>query len=528
MLRAIIIDDEPAHRMGIARHVHWKELGYEQPLQAQDAEDAIRMIVEQGIRIVITDICMPGMNGIEMIHKLNSMVENMNIIIISGFDEFEFARQSIEEGARTYLLKPVKIEEVEKWLMVFKEETFLRESIEKEDLKVRNSLKFSIDIARGKYLESLLTTYPVEKEYVLNMTKALDLPLGKFHCVLATLTVCDYFNLMSRDYEEGAVLQERIRSAVDLMLAKEEAVLFTALKPNRMAVVICGGNGEWEVERYTQLFDLMCKTLLKEAGIHIGVILNRGRLSWEDIHPFYRKSVAYLNQLGNMDSGYVFWANKNEEQEQNIRPLYDADELMKAISTEDVPAILALSDSIFVNSAEMPFESLQALVMRIAGELIRLMTKANKMNNNMSLDLWRDLLLAEQPARLNKTFSDLVSEYIGGLVEKQKSSKHYIVERVEKYIQENYQTDIAVQTLAEHLNINQSYLSVLFKKEIGQNISSYLSEIRISKAKQYLQNPDIKIQDITTLVGYQTHSYFTYQFKKHVGCTPAEFRERKL
>lgn len=469
---------------------------------------------------------MPGMNGIEMVHRLNGMFDNMNIIIISGYDKFEFARLSIEEGARTYLLKPVKIEELEKWLITCRDEIRLRDHIEKEDNEIKNSLKLTIDMARGKFLESLLQSYSLEKEYILNMSQSLKLPTGRFRCTLATIVVCDFYDVMSKNYEDGIVLPERIKNALDITLATESTVLFTPLKPNRMAAVVC--NMETSMDAFIQNVEVMCKTLRDEIGINISVILDHASINWDELHKLYRKSVEFLNYLGTLSSGQVFRVLKNEEYEKHFKPIYDAGELAKAITTEDIDSITMLSDAMFLNASDMPFENLHALVMSIAGELMQAIVKLNKMNGHVSLELWRDLLQADNYTSLNKVFSNILNTYVDGVAEKKKGLKHFIIERAVKYIHDNYQNDIAVQDMASYLNMNQSYLSVLFKKEMGQTISNYLSMIRIEKAKEYLINHNVKIHDITTLVGYQTPSYFTYQFKRHVGCTPAEFRERQL
>lgn len=140
MLKALIVDDEPNHRFGLAKHVNWNGLGYDSPLLAEDADEALFLTGNNRIDVLIADVCMPGMDGIELVKEMRVRYPDIHVLIISGYEEFEFARAAVEAGAKAYLLKPLKIEEVENWLKKFRNEIKMAEKLAKADLAMKKSL----------------------------------------------------------------------------------------------------------------------------------------------------------------------------------------------------------------------------------------------------------------------------------------------------------------------------------------------------------------------------------------------------
>lgn len=123
-MRAIIVDDEPMQIQGLVRHISWKALGYEEPLTAQSGEEALAILRETPVDVLITDVSMPGMTGIELLAICKAdypALQSMQTVMISGYDEFEFVQEAIHLGAKAYVLKPVRTEELELKLAAFRE-----------------------------------------------------------------------------------------------------------------------------------------------------------------------------------------------------------------------------------------------------------------------------------------------------------------------------------------------------------------------------------------------------------------------
>src|SRR5690606_943268 len=121
MIQALLVDDEPMHLQGLARHVRWESLGYDKPLTALSGDAALAVMRDRQIDVLVTDVSMPGMNGIELVARCKEQNPGIQVLMVSGYNEFEFVQEAIHVGAQGYVLKPVKVEEIEAKLSAFRE-----------------------------------------------------------------------------------------------------------------------------------------------------------------------------------------------------------------------------------------------------------------------------------------------------------------------------------------------------------------------------------------------------------------------
>ena len=205
-----------------------------------------------------------------------------------------------------------------------------------------------------------------------------------------------------------------------------------------------------------------------------------------------------------------------------------AKEMSNAIAVQDVDGLVNLTNMLFCGDKEVPFVSIKAIVCSIVNEILKALNNMDKYDNAQCMNVWQDILITDNTVELRRKLLKLIFTFNESINEKNKNKKHYTIDRALEYLNADLSRDVTVQDLALYLNINPSYLSVLFKKEVGLTITEYVTKKRIDKAKEYLRSSTKKVNDIASMVGYQTPAYFIYQFKKLVGCTPAEFRERRL
>lgn len=528
MFKAIIVDDEPSHREGIARHVNWKGLGFDVPLQAESGEEAINLIKENEIDVVIADICMPSMNGLEMIHRINSIRQNLDIIIISGYDEFEYARAAMEEGARAYLLKPVKVEEIEKWLKKFRDEIIHRQQTIDDDMKLKKSLNVSIDLARKSFLESIIVSYDSHKEYSEQILNTLGLPTHDFDCLLGVITTYDCDKQLYNDSN----FQDRIISRLEDYIKKDAFFdeRYILIAPTWINEIIVLG---YDFQRYTkseltQYFKNLCKVIQEEYGVSASVVLNLARTDWRGVNDLYKQTALYMYNHKNEGTSQVFLIEDERTLNDKQESIDFAKEMSNAIAVQDVDGLVNLTNIFFCRDKKVPFVSIKAIVCSIVNEILKALNNMDKYDNAQCMNVWQDILITDNTVELRRKLLKLIFTFNESINEKNKNKKHYTIDRALEYLNADLSRDVTVQDLALYLNINPSYLSVLFKKEVGLTITEYVTKKRIDKAKEYLRSSTKKVNDIASMVGYQTPAYFIYQFKKLVGCTPAEFRERRL
>lgn len=203
MIRALIVDDEPMQIQGVVRHVDWGKVGYTSPLTAESGEEALEILKHNKVDVLITDVCMTGgMTGIELLANLSDHphLHSLQTVIISGYDDFEFVQEAIHLGAKAYLLKPIKAEELEQKLTAFRLAIERKHQIEKEATILKERLNVSFDVLQDRFVNDLLVGGGANEEFIESWRQLIDLPLGEWKLRLFLFT-CD--DLYDRSYSDA-------------------------------------------------------------------------------------------------------------------------------------------------------------------------------------------------------------------------------------------------------------------------------------------------------------------------------------
>lgn len=535
MLKALIVDDEPAHRHGLSRHVSWSSLGYEKPDEAEDAEEALFLSSRNSYDVFIVDVCMPGMDGIELVRQLQRIHKNINVLIISGYEEFEFARGAVEAGARAYLLKPLKIEEVEQWLKTFADNINRQRQVKEADRLMQQKLDSSLELAREKYMEELLSDIEYNQGADQTQLELLNLPCKNFCYKLAVLSPDRFPELVKKDPKSAAMLIPRISNMAKVLLADFFDMVFVKMLSDQLAVFLIDKDPGKTLSRdeLESLLGMLQESFSEEDGITITISISKQGTKWDEAKKLYKESMYLLNKARLQKNGQLLWAEDSRQFENSC--ILDINQLQDRIVSsinicdyENTQRFLEIALDQLEKTCNCSITYVQAFSIGIIGALIK---NAELMNIELGKDyinVYDTLLKCSGVTGLRKTLAGMVAAFIKLEQEHQSKQKNQSIIRLLEYIDSHLKDDITVNRLADHVHMNASYLSVLFKKEMGETISDYITRIRIEKAKELLRNNEIKIYEISLLVGYQTASYFTHQFKRAVGCTPAEFRERRL
>lgn len=534
-MRALIVEDEPAHRMGLIRHVRWRELGYAEPDQAADAEEAFARMEIEPADVLLVDIQMPGMDGLELVRRLRGRFPDVFVLIISAYDEFEYARKAVELGANAYLLKPLKIEEVERWLAAFHEEYVLAQQIAEEEALLIKKWQGSLELAREKFLEELLErdagSVRMTDRECKRFTELLDLPYDEL-CAHWLLFMTDAA-ASSEPSSEPPLPQ--VLETVKTFLAGDGIVIPAKLHPHVAAALFVtpNGGGETGVRPWLENRLAAVSEALADAGVSpVAVCVSESADEWKRIPQTFRDALLVLEKAGSTERA-VLWAD--DVPVDDLRGPGDLDQLQecmhKKIAAADVDGYMKLL-AFFFNRIEaadgISFRQALAFCFGLVEKLLRTAEWQGVRIGDKSEDIWRTLIDCANPADLRAAVFRVSERMAQAIARAQSRRKHQVIERAVEYLHRHLHENVTVKKMANAVHLNAAYLSVLFKKEMGVTISDYLQQIRIERAKELLREHDAKVYEVAGRVGYQTSSYFTQQFKKWVGCTPAEFRKRRL
>ncbi len=531
MLKVLIADDEPSHRSGLVKHVRWNELGYDMPMQAEDAEEALYVTRDQQIDVLIADVCMPGMDGIEMVRQLKRRYSQIHVLIISGYEEFEFARAAVEAGAEAYLLKPLVIEDVENWLKKFEMDISKeRKNIEAE-LYMKKKLNFSLKVTLEKFLKELMEEDNIDRETIEERLELLELPVSDINYRIALFTIDEYnIILENNSSKEGYSLVKSMMDMIEEQFEGYCSVVMVKLGPSRVAVFLLekASAKSMPKEEVEVKLSRIQGAFYETNNSSITAYISREGYEWGRVNELYKEMLNLSAKGLFRGKGQLFWTENSVlydfMDEINVSSLYS--EIIENINKNDVYHVSELIEAFFnlFIEKDFNFSYIQSTSMGIIRELLRYSELIGVRLEKPYTELFQQLLLCVTTSELTNTTIEIVTNYLKFIEDYKNKKKSRTVELAMDYLRGHLEDDTTVRELAEVVHMNPSYLSVLFKKEVGQTISDFVNDLRIEKAKELLLQGD-KICDIAKKVGYRNPSYFASQFKKALGYNPIEYRK---
>jgi len=504
MKKVMLVDDEIFITEGLKDLIDWKSIGLEVVQTADSGEEAIKKFNENPVDIIVTDINMPGKTGLELVKELKETGQNVKFIILSGYDEFSYAKRAIEYGVENYILKPIDEEELEAALKK------LLANIAKE----KNTFNKGLD-KTGKLLAFLNGKYDVKEILGIKDDIYVDFYKEKY-------TVSNIFINSSKDKE----LYINIDSLVESIFKEQYEVLYQF---NGQIVIINGWekntSNEEILEAYRKLKDRLVEMLKYDLFISIGSTVN----IIDDLKDSYlvaKKLKKYM-----LTEGINTVLNENmvahiKFKEMNFKD--EIDHINKLIIEKNREALESYVESIFDNKELTP-KNIYDLSIKIVLLMDQVLEefKVNKKYKRESLSDTIIELCNESTRESVKTF--IISELEELMASMYENTIKYspVVQQIVNTVNERYYEELSLKTLAYQYNINSSYLGQIFNKEVGCSFSDYLNKTKNMKAKELILETNMKINDIAKEVGYIDSSYFYRKFKKFFGVSPSTLREMK-
>lgn len=523
MLRAVIADDEKHICMLIRSLVDWAGLGMELSGEASDGNQAYDLIRRERPDVVITDIRMPGLDGLELIRKLRDEGICPSFILISGHKHFEYAHTAIQYGVENYLLKPINQEELTRNLISIRDKILEETSTLREQSQLRARLARSADMIHKEFMEKLLagdssirdrSLEDLDEEYLLKLRP------GRF---VVALWKPD--PKMPLDSAQMAVLVKRLESLVRRSLATSCFEILTLCVPGALACLLNYGDEGVLKNLGRELMEEARSMLYEFCYITTG--LSRSRASLRELSPEEAfRSVRYRLALG---YGRLIFA---EDCDYPPTPLFDqdfADGLRQSLEVMDYGRIRKGLYRLRRDACRQEmnpcdlFSGMLALVDFLL-EALAVLYRGD------APDFDRRAFVSRMEDAKTKTE---LFEQVQALYEAQMEAYERVsaaretryVRGAKRYVAEHFAENITLEAIAEGLSLNPTYFSVLFKKQTGQNFSEYLLQYRMNKAKEYLAESGCSIAEIAGMVGYRDTKFFSKQFLKEVSIKPSEYRK---
>ncbi len=531
MYKLIIVDDEEEVRQGIIDKIDWASFNFEIAGQAENGREALDIIEDDVPDVVITDICMPLMDGLELAGAIRDSYPTVKLVILTGFDEFKFAQQAIKHGVADYILKPVLPKDINELMLKLKDRID-QEIAEKEDRdKLRQHYIESLPILKDSFLASLLTgTHDADE--ITKKCGEFELNLNGSFFAAAVISIDTESLNESHDAELMKFAVLNIAREIVERRSAGEGFFFDGAP-----VILAGISSEDKKTAYNRIY-MVLEEIRQSVWKYLKLTVTAGVGGMtgclDRMKESYRSALTALEYKLVLEGNKVIFVDDLEPESTEVVVLDEKKEraLITSIKFGSEPDVKEAVDALFrdIEGAKASLRDYQIYFIEVFAVLSRL-AKALQLDvegifpsqSGMYVEIGSFNNMDEVKAYIKSLSLRLMDQLSGRMV----NSTQTLLEKAKAYIEQNYpDPELTVQKLADHLFISASYLSLIFKKEAGQTFLKYLIAIRLDAAKALLLSPDIKVTEVAEKVGYPDVSYFSYFFKKNFGISPREFRSR--
>jgi two-component system response regulator YesN len=523
MYKVMLVDDEPLILEGLSYIVSWEEHGFEIAGVARSAEEALTLMENSHVDLLLTDIRMPGLSGIDLIERVQALNRNTKFVILSGFNDFELVKTAAKLGIENYLIKPINKEELSSTLVSVVAKLDSSSQLASQQIYVREA----IDILRDNVILRLATGNIGIHEYA-EKSSFLNLRMDGSHYAVAMIRrIKD--NLTSRWKETPQLLNFAIRNICLDTLASAESTGISGYAVNDMdediTLVLTGNLASNEDALLGLLREIIhnCFGFLKQD---IFISLGNFTDSWHDLSQSYRTAKDLADySLVLTDKGLIT-SNEAQAQKGNLGKTFqdDFDKLQHELLSGNRASIAERIRSIF-KKVDITESKSPALVHNVTVEMLfRIVHVTNLSQRSESSGiLGRKEFLVDVLSRTTLVeIADAIIEAIEDIL-LQSDARDSRIEEILAYANTHYMEDLSLFQLSALFHINAAYLGQLFKKETGKLFTTYLNEYRVSKAIELLQSSPLKAKEVAVKVGYANPDYFYKIFKKITGKYPSEY-----
>ena len=516
MRKALIVDDEKMIRVGIRTVVPWDALGIQEVFMAVSGEEALEIIQKEQPDIMITDIQMAAMTGIELIAEIRQLKNDLKIIVLTGYDEFDYARECLRLQVQDFLLKPVDenilIETIQKQIQEINEATIQKE----EQEHMRRIAGTSEQTRLETWMRKLIYQEDVETAILKVREKYHYATEYKMRIVLLLPAILDC-------EKQGEERESFVRLTIKNLLigyldAGHLGITFECEK-GRIAVLLFEGERSDDLEKH---IDTFVQLIQEECDTKVRVVLGGLVLGFEQIYISYNDAKYLLEEEKDMYKTLIE-ARREKGQLAMFREVYAEMKADMNTNIGNTERVMRVFDAFC--AAANSYNITDQYVSRCCFELASSVYFSYIWESGEQVDHKLNVLLTTLLSAGREENYEITRAFLENTLQVEEDA-HELIVKIKRYINKHLSEDITVSGIATHFYLSPNYFSRLFKRSSNEGCNEYIVRKRIERAKYLLSDTNMKIGKIAQDIGYRDTNYFSLAFKKCEGVSPRQYREK--
>lgn len=539
MYKLIIVDDEYSTRNGLKICIHWFEYGIEVVGEAENGNKGLELADQVRPDIVLTDVKMPGMDGIEMVKRLKERHPDTKIVFISGYDDIEYLKSAMKMDAVDYILKPVNLQElttvIEKIMAMSKREENRKDMLQRLSAKLNES----IPLLREKFFIQLIKDGNMDRTSTEKRIDFLDLrlPYQAPYCVII-IGIDNPRTVFEKMPEQNTQLisfaiQNICREVVNARTSgsvfehqRGEYVLIVELPENEGEEIIFPLVSEL-MGSLNGFLNRMIGEISLTIGIggtveHLGLLADSYQMASDAIE---RKLFLGRNQVVTFDA---MAARKDVDYRRINERMTSLSSVLKSGNAEQVSLRLdALFEELRGRSG-IGYIDCQRICLQVLLVTSQFLSESGIRTDGLGereSEAWAHLMKLETLDDMSQHLKVYLTQVCDQIGQREDRRIPEVIMEIMRLIHERYSENLTIADIASQVYLAKTYICLLFKQETGETINEYITRVRMEKAKELLTDTDCKLADVCMAIGYSEPSYFTKQFRKYTGMNPSDYRE---
>ncbi|QHQ61237.1 response regulator [Anaerocolumna sedimenticola] len=517
MYKAIIVDDEKMIRMGMRKAIPWNTLGIEEVYVAKSGKEAMEMIEENKPEIMITDINMDEMSGLDLIDRVKKLLPDIRILVLTGYDKFEYARQCIKLKVHDFFLKPI-------------DETQLIEAVKKQvaylnEKKAEKVVNFNINraqaVAEQMNIERFLRCLVHRR--VQNLEEQITVFCNKYKYIytqpMQAAILVPTLYMDNGKYEENFIALSVKNICIGMVDALNRGLTFIDDYERIVIAFFLDKQKGSILEWIQELNDILSDEYNKKPKVVVGNPV----IGFEHLYISYNDAVSLLKYEKD-DLGEIIQTQYAKNRDNLYREVFVEMKNAMCVNIGDSDKVLYIFNRF--RQATDSYNLSDSYIRKSCFELASSIYYTFICNTGEEADSRLSILLKSlMNVKGNELFELSRQFFIKLLANKEDQNVHEIIDKAKHYIKENLADELSVSNIAAVLYISPNYFSRLFKKVTGEGCNEYIVRKRIEKAKLLLETTNFKASKIAMMVGYRDTNYFSLAVKKNTGMSPTKYRE---